>query len=104
MDVQVSGLDVRDILSGIHEIEEENRRGGTIRLSLDAKTHEARYAKGTIALAGISNTHGATDMSYQLSNLDFRLGDGEVKVEFDAHVGDSDGYLDKISYMIFLYS
>lgn len=100
----VTGLNIRDIVTGIHELSGVDRRGGSISFEVDARVHEARYAKGMVALAGISNVQTATDMSYQLHDADFTLKDGKIKVEFKAEVGDSDGYLDRVSYVIFAYS
>ena len=97
-------LDIQDIVSGIHELKPANRRGGDIRFTVPIKTTEARHAAGTIALAGISNVNAATNMSYQLSELSFDVLQHEAQVEFKAHVGDSDGFLEKISYTIFLHS
>jgi len=104
MDVQVSGLDIQDIVAGIHRIPDDRRRGGRVRFEVEARTNQARYAKGTIALLGISNTGPANDLKYEFENLDFRLDDQKVIVEFDVTVGDSDGALDQISYLIYVHS
>jgi len=80
-----------------------NSCGGwqAFKFKIDTRV-EFMNANTSIALLGISNAHAATDLNYTFKDIVSTKAEGGVEVTGEVLIGDSDGYLNQLSYVCVL--